>query len=150
MLQASPKKRLPTKSWHISRCDARDWHLFQSSWKLLSYEENFNSFVNVLAGTQHEPDQLYNEGNEWENPKTAGLEDQLKSNLEKMLRDRAATLGVDSTLAESLITFINTLYSMRFEPGLKSMLTDINQYGASDKRLESRTDDLNAVLRLKR
>ena len=140
MLQASPKKRLPTKSWHISRCDARDWHLFQSSWKLLSYEENFNSFVNVLAGTQHEPDQLYNEGNEWENPKTAGLEDQLKSNLEKMLRDRAATLGVDSTLAESLITF----------PGLKSMLTDINQYGASDKRLESRTDDLNAVLRLKR
>lgn len=93
---------------------------------------------------------IHNEGNEWKNPETVGLEDQLKSNLEKMLRDRAATLGVDSTLAESLITFINTLYSMRFEPGLKSMLTDINQYGASDKRLESRTDDLNAVLRLKR
>jgi hypothetical protein len=93
---------------------------------------------------------IHNEGNEWKNPETVGLEDLLKSNLEKMLRDRAATLGVDSTLAESLITFINTLYSMQVEPGLKSMLTDINQYGASDKRLESRTDDLNAVLRLKR
>ena len=93
---------------------------------------------------------IHNEGNEWKNPETVGLEDQLKSNLEKMLRDRAATLGVDGKLTESLITFINTLYSMRFEPGLKSMLTDINQYGASDKRLESRTDDLNAVLRLGR
>lgn len=93
---------------------------------------------------------IHNEGNEWENPKTAGLEDLLKSNLEKMLRDRAATLGVDSTLTESLITFINTLYSMRIEPGLKSMLTDVNQYKANDKRLESRTDDLNAVLHLGR
>jgi 3',5'-cyclic AMP phosphodiesterase CpdA len=93
---------------------------------------------------------ILNAGNEWKNPETVGLEDQLKSNLEKMLRDRAATLGVDGKLTESLITFINTLYSMRFEPGLKSMLTDINQYGASDKRLESRTDDLNAVLRLAR
>ena len=93
---------------------------------------------------------IHNEGNEWKNPETVGLEDQLKSNLEKMLRDRAATLGVDGKLTESLIMFINTLYSMRFEPGLKSMLTDINQYGASDKRLESRTDDLNAVLRLGR
>ena len=93
---------------------------------------------------------ILNAGNEWKNPETVGLENQLKNNLEKMLRDRAATLGVDGKLTESLITFINTLYSMRFEPGLKSMLTDINQYGASDKRLESRTDDLNAVLRLAR
>jgi hypothetical protein len=39
---------------------------------------------------------------------------------------------------------------MRIEPGLKSMLTDVNQYKANDKRLESRTDDLNAVLHLGR
>ena len=93
---------------------------------------------------------IHNEGNEWKNPKAVGLEDQLKSNMEKMLRDRAATLGVDGTLTESLITFINTLYSMSIEPGLKSMLKDVNQYGDPDKRLESRTDDLNAVLRLER
>ena len=30
------------------------------------------------------------------------------------------------------------------------MLTDVNQYNNPDKRLESRTDDLNAVLRLGR
>ena len=93
---------------------------------------------------------IHNEGNEWKNPLAVGLEDQLKSNLEKMLRDRAATLGVDGKLTESLIMFINTLYSTRFEPGFKSMLNDINQYNNPDKRLESRTDDLNAVLRLGR
>ena len=88
---------------------------------------------------------IHNEGNEWKNSLAVGLEDQLKSNLEKMLRDRAATLGVDGKLTESLIMFINTLYSTRFEPGFKSMLNDINQYNNPDKRLESRTDDLNAV-----
>ena len=93
---------------------------------------------------------IHNEGNEWKNPKAVGLEDQLKSNMEKMLRDRAATVGVDGKLTESLITFINTLYSMRIEPGLKSMLNDVNQFNDTDKRLESRTDDLNAVLRLGR
>ena len=93
---------------------------------------------------------IHNEGNEWKNPETVGLEDQLKSNLEKMLRDRAATLGVDGDLSESLITLVNNLYIMRFEPGLKSMLKDVNQYGAPDKRLESRTDDLNTVLHLER
>ena len=93
---------------------------------------------------------IHNEGNEWKNSLAVGLEDQLKSNLEKMLRDRAATLGVDGKLTESLIMFINTLYSTRFEPGFKSMLNDINQYNNPDKRLESRTDDLNAVLRLGR
>ena len=93
---------------------------------------------------------IHNEGNEWKNPETVGLEDQLKSNMEKMLRDRAATLGVDGDLSESLITLVNNLYIMRIEPGLKSMLKDVNQYGDPDKRLESRTDDLNAVLRLER
>ena len=93
---------------------------------------------------------IHNEGNEWKNPKAVGLEDQLKSNMEKMLRDRAATVGVDDKLTESLITFYNTVYSMRIEPGLKSMLKDVNQLNDPDKRLESRTDDLNAVLRLGR
>jgi hypothetical protein len=73
-----------------------------------------------------------------------------QSNMEKMLRDRAATVGVDDKLTESLITFFNTIYSMRIEPGLKSMLQDINQFNNSDKRLESRTDDLSTVLRLGR
>jgi hypothetical protein len=70
--------------------------------------------------------------------------------MEKMLRDRAATVGVDDKLTESLITFFNTIYGMRIEPGLKSMLQDINQFNNSDKRLESRTDDLSTVLRLGR
>ena len=144
------------------------WHI-KDAWQSI---DNYRAMLNALGLTKdfipETPEELtdiltqyigdqvnkmyliHNEGNEWENPKTAGLEDLLKSNLEKMLRDRAATLGVDSTLTESLITFINTLYSMRIEPGLKSMLTDVNQYKANDKRLESRTDDLNAVLHLGR
>ena len=93
---------------------------------------------------------IHNEGNEWKNPETAELEVRLKSNMEKMLRDRAATVGVDDKLTESLITFYNTIYNMRIEPGLKSMLTDVNQFNATDKRLESRTDDLSTVLRLGR
>ena len=93
---------------------------------------------------------IHNEGNEWKNPQAAGLEDQLKSKLEKLLRDRAATLGVADTQTNLLVSAFNTLYTMQIEPGFKSMLNDINQYNASDKRLESRTDDLTAVLRLGR
>ena len=93
---------------------------------------------------------IHNEGNEWNNPEAAGLEDQLKSNMEKLLRDRAETVGVDNIRTGLLITSFNALYNMRIEPGLKSMLTDVNQYNNPDKRLESRTDDLNAVLRLGR
>ena len=93
---------------------------------------------------------IHNEGNEWKNPQAVGLEDQLKSKLEKMLRDRAATLGVADTQTNLLVSAFNTLYTMQIEPGFKSMLNDINQYNASDKRLESRTDDLTAVLRLGR
>jgi hypothetical protein len=81
---------------------------------------------------------------------TAGLEDQLKSNMEKMLRDRATTLGVDEMRTGLLIRSFNTIYEMKIEPGLKSMLTDVNQYNDPDKSLESRTDDLNAVLYLGR
>ena len=40
------------------------------------------------------------------------------------------------------------MYSANFEPGLKSMLTDINQYIAPDRK--SRTDDLNVVLHIGR
>ena len=93
---------------------------------------------------------VLNEGNEWMNPEAAGLEEQLKSNVEKMLRDRAKTLGIADTQTELLITTFNFMYRMRFESGLKSMLTDVNQFNNPDKRLESRTDDLNAVLRLAR
>ena len=93
---------------------------------------------------------IHNEGNEWMNPETAGLEDQLKSNMEKMLRDRATTLGVDEMRTGLLIRSFNTIYEMKIEPGLKSMLTDVNQYNDPDKSLESRTDDLNAVLYLGR
>ena len=93
---------------------------------------------------------ILNEGNEWKNPDAVGLEDQLKSNMEKMLRDRAATVGIHDIQTRLLITSFNTIYKMRIEPGLKSMLTDVNQYNDPDKRLKSRTDDLNAVLRLGR
>ena len=93
---------------------------------------------------------IHNEGNEWENPEAAGLEEQLMTNVEKMLRDRAKTLGIADTQADLLIMTVNTLYRLRVEAGLKSMLTDINQFNNPDKRLESRTDDLNAVLRLGR
>ncbi len=70
--------------------------------------------------------------------------------MEKMLRDRAKTVGIDDIRTGLLVTFFNTLYTLRIEPGLKSMLTDVNQYSDPDKRLKSRTDDLNAVLRLGR
>ncbi len=93
---------------------------------------------------------IHNEGNEWKNPEAAGLEKQLKSNMEKMLRDRAETVGLDEIRTGLLVTFFNTLYELQIEPGLKSMLTDINQNSELDKRLRSRTDDLNAVLRLSR
>jgi hypothetical protein len=93
---------------------------------------------------------ILNEGNEWKNPETVGLEDQLKSIFEKMLRDKAATLGVDDMQTELLIISFNGTYLLYIEPGLKSMLTDVNQYNAYDKRLESRTDDLNAVLHIGR
>ena len=93
---------------------------------------------------------ILNEGNEWKNPDAVGLEDQLKSNMEKMLRDRAAIVGIHDIQTRLLITSFNTIYKMRIEPGLKSMLTDVNQYNGPDKRLKSRTDDLNAVLRLGR
>ena len=93
---------------------------------------------------------IYNEGNEWKNPQASALETQLKSNMEKILRDRAAMVGLDEMQIEGFVYTFNTLYSMRIEPGLKSMLTDINQYNNPDKSLESRTDDLNAVLRLGR
>ena len=93
---------------------------------------------------------ILNEGNEWEKPEAAGLEEQLMTNVEKMLRDRAKTLGIADTQADLLIMTVKTLYRLRFEAGLKSMLTDINQFNNPDKRLESRTDDLNAVLRLGR
>ena len=58
--------------------------------------------------------------------------------------------GIADTQADLLIMTVNTLYRLRVEAGLKSMLTDINQFNNPDKRLESRTDDLNAVLRLGR
>ena len=93
---------------------------------------------------------IYNEGNEWKNPESAELERRLKSNLEKMVRDRAATVGVEATQIEELVNSFMTAYSNRIEPGLKSMLTDINQYIDPDKRIESRTDDLNVVLRIGR
>ncbi len=93
---------------------------------------------------------IHNEGNEWKNPEAAGLEKQLKSNMEKMLRDRAETVGLDEIRTGLLVTFFNTLYNLQIEPGLKSMLTDVNQNSELDKRLRSRTDDLNVVLRLSR
>ena len=93
---------------------------------------------------------IHNEGNEWKNPESAGLEEQLKSDLEKMLRDRAKAVGVDDKMAEGLTSSFNSIYSMQVEPGLKSMLTDINQYNAPEKKLQSRTDDLSPVLHLGR
>ncbi len=93
---------------------------------------------------------IHNEGNEWKNPETLGLEDQLKSNMENMLRDRATSLSVEESQTELLITSFHSIYDMSIEPGLKSMLTDTNQYNDPDKRLESRTDDLKTILRLGR
>ena len=93
---------------------------------------------------------ILNEGNEWKNPDAAVLKYQLKSNMEQMLRDRAATLGVDAIRTYFLILSFNTLYNSQIEPGLESMLTDVNQYDNPERILESRTDDLNAVLRLGR
>ena len=67
-----------------------------------------------------------------------------------MLRDRAKAVGVDDKMVEGLTSSFNSIYTMQVEPGLKSMLTDINQYNASDKKLQSRTDDLSPVLHLGR
>ena len=91
---------------------------------------------------------IYNDGNEWKNPAAAVLENQLKSNLEKMLRDRAAVVGLNNIQTEVLVNAVTTLYLLRLEPGIKSMITDVNQYIALDERLQSRTDDINVVLRI--
>lgn len=93
---------------------------------------------------------IYNDGNEWKNPAAAVLENQLKSNLENMLRDRAATVGLDETQTEEIVYTFNDMYNMYMEPGVKSMVTDINQYTNPDPRLQSRTDDLDVVLLLGR
>ena len=113
-------------------------------------EETTDILINYVGDPFTKAFMILNEGNEWKNPESAGLENQLKSSMEKMLRDRAATVGLHNIQTELLITTFNTIYKMRLEPGLKSILTDINQYDASDKRLNSRTDDLNAVLRVGR
>lgn len=93
---------------------------------------------------------IYNDGNEWKNPAAAVLENQLKSNLENMLRDRAAVVGLNNIQTDVLVNAVTMLYLLRLEPGIKSMITDVNQYMALDSRLRSRTDDLNAVLRIGR
>lgn len=93
---------------------------------------------------------IYNEGNEWKNPQASILESQLKSNMEQMLRDRAATVGLDETQTEGIVYTFNDMYNMYMEPGVKSMVTDINQYTNPDPRLQSRTDDLDVVLLLGR
>ena len=121
-------------------------------WSFWAIPETPEELTDIL--TKYLGDQLskmyiiYNEGNEWKNPEAAGLEKQLKSNMEKMLRDRAETVDLDEIRTGLLVTFFNTLYNLHIEPGLKSMLTDVNQNSDLDKRLRSRTDDLNVVLRL--
>jgi len=75
---------------------------------------------------------IHNEGNEWKNPSAAVHERQLKSNMEQMLRDRATTAGLDDIQTAGVVISFNALYSMYVEPGLKSMLTDINQYNVPD------------------
>ena len=87
----------------------------------------------------------YNEGNEWKNPKASALELQLKSNMEKMLRDRAAVVGLDDTQTAGLVILFNTMYSTHFEPGLKSMLQDINQYIALIGKAEQTTSTWSCV-----
>ena len=91
---------------------------------------------------------IYNDGNEWKNPAAAVLENQLKSNLENMVRDRAAVVGLNNIQTEVLVNAVTKLYLLRLEPGIKSMITDVNQYIALDERLQSRTDDINVVLRI--
>ena len=93
---------------------------------------------------------IYNDGNEWKNPAAAVLENQLKSNLENMLRDRAAVVGLNNIQTDVLVNAVTMLYLLRLEPGIKSMITDVNQYMALDSRLRSRTDDLDVVLRIGR
>jgi len=113
-------------------------------------EELTDILTNYLGNQFSKMYMIFNEGNEWQNPESAELPDQLKSNMEKMLRDRATTLGTEESKIELLITAFNAIYNMQIESGLKSMLTDVNQYNAPYKSLESRTDDLNAVLYLGR
>ena len=91
---------------------------------------------------------IHNEANEWKNPAAAEQQRLLKSNMEKMLRDRSVQSGLDETQTTGVVNFFNIIYGKYFEPGLTSMLTDINQNNAPDPRLQSRTDDLDVVLRL--
>lgn len=113
-------------------------------------EELTDILIQYLGDQMSKMYMIHNEGNEWKNPEAAGLEEQLRGNVEQMLRDRAKMLGIEESQIGLLIMTVNTLYRLRYEAGLKSMLTDVNQYNDPDKSLESRTDDLNAVLRLER
>lgn len=91
---------------------------------------------------------IHNEGNEWQHPEAETLIEQLKTNLQKMFRERSEYVEQWELTTAFLESLVGTVFVTQLEPGLKSMLSDINQMNESLR--SSRTDDLNTVLTIGR
>lgn len=91
---------------------------------------------------------IHNEGNEWQHPEAEPLIEQLKTNLQKMFRERSEYVEQWELTTAFLESLVGTVFVTQLEPGLKSMLSDINQMNESLR--SSRTDDLNTVLTIGR
>ena len=91
---------------------------------------------------------IHNEGNEWQHPEAETLIGNLKNNLQKMFRERSEYVEQWELTTAFLESLVGTVFVNHLQPGLRSMLSDINQM---DEPLRtSRTDDLNVVLTIGR
>ena len=91
---------------------------------------------------------IHNEGNEWQHPEAETLIGQLKTNLQKMFSERSRYVEQWELTTAFLESLVGTVFVTQLEPGLRSMLSDINQMNESLRA--SRTDDLNVVLTIGR
>ena len=91
---------------------------------------------------------IHNEGNEWQHQEAETLIERLKTNLQKMFRERSEYVEQWELTSAFLESLVGTVFVNHLQPGLRSMLSDINQMDESLRT--SRTDDLNVVLTIGR
>ena len=91
---------------------------------------------------------IHNEGNEWQHEDPEALIERLKTNLQKMFRERSEYVEQWELTTAFLESLVGTVFDNHLKPGLRSMLSDINQM--NEPLRSSRTDDLNTVLTIGR
>ena len=87
---------------------------------------------------------IHNEGNEWQKPEAATLVNELSTNLKRLIHDRSVAVGQNDATTGFLEFIAESVYSTKIAPGLKSLLSDVNQL--NEPLMHSRIDDLNTVL----